>query len=124
MACGTLLSAGEGAQLSGRVLCARCAPAFAAYLARCADAERAEPALSESAPSYPPRPRFYVKTTYHVWTICRRHDDNLDGNRRPNSDLDAHIESIGARGRGDRAARALARERCDALNAREQGAQA
>lgn len=64
----------------------------------------------------PVRERFYVRTTYHVWTIMRRHDSNLDADVRPDSALDTIVEHIGARGRGDRAARTLARETCDKLN--------
>lgn len=65
------------------------------------------------------RERYYVLTRYHVWTIMRRHDANMDASVRPDSAMDVAVDHIGARGRGDRAARALARERCDALNAGE-----
>lgn len=62
------------------------------------------------------RDRYYVKTRYHVWTIMRRHDANLDPAAKPNSNLDEPVEHIGARGRGDAAARTLARETTDRLN--------
>lgn len=63
------------------------------------------------------RPRYYVRTSYHVWAVMRRHDDNMDANVRPDSYLDEVMEHIGARGRGDAEAKRIARETVDRLNA-------
>lgn len=62
------------------------------------------------------RPRYYMRTSYHVWTILRRADCNMDESVRPDSEADSLVEHIGARGRGDAAARQLARETVDRLN--------
>jgi len=66
------------------------------------------------------RDRFYWRTIgYHVWGIFERHDDNMPISVRPESDLDKLIESKGARGCGDQAAKEYCRHRTFALNQRE-----
>lgn len=52
------------------------------------------------------KPRYYIRTRYHVWSIIDRTDRTV-------------VEHIGARGRGDEAARELARETCARLNAED-----
>lgn len=49
-------------------------------------------------------PRYFIKTSYHVWTIIDRETYNP-------------VYSIGARGIGDAEARRQARAECDRLNA-------
>jgi hypothetical protein len=53
---------------------------------------------------------------YHVWGIFERHDNNMDDRVRPDSELDKLIESVGARGRGDAAARQYCRDTVQRLN--------
>ena len=62
------------------------------------------------------RPRFYVKTGYHYWTIMRRHDRNMDAESYPVSCEDAPVATVSARGIGDAAARVKVRAACDAMN--------
>jgi hypothetical protein len=63
------------------------------------------------------RNRYYWRTIgYHVWGIFERHPDNLDETVRPESAIDRMIESVGARGRGDAAAREYCREAVAKLN--------
>lgn len=63
------------------------------------------------------RDRFYWRTIgYHVWGIFERHPDNQPDEVRPDSELDTLIESVGARGRGDAAAREYCRESVQTLN--------
>lgn len=50
-------------------------------------------------------PRYYVKTSYHVWSIIDRESQNP-------------IQHFGARGRGDKAARYEARKYCNEMNER------
>jgi hypothetical protein len=65
------------------------------------------------------RNRYYIRTRYHLWTVMRRCDANLDPAVIPDSYKDDVIQHFGARGRGDAAARATAQELCDQLNERE-----
>lgn len=71
------------------------------------------------------RDRFYWRTIgYHVWGIFRRDDANMPISVRPDSALDRLVESVGARGQGDQAAKDHARHRTFTLNQREGHAQA
>jgi hypothetical protein len=65
------------------------------------------------------RDRYYIRTRWHVWAIMRRCDANRDPAVIPDSYKDDVVQHIGARGRGDAAARKTARELCDRLNERE-----
>jgi hypothetical protein len=53
--------------------------------------------------SFDLQPRYFVKTSYHVWTVM---------DRRTYSS----VQSIGARGIGDNEARKRARDLCNELN--------
>lgn len=55
-----------------------------------------------------PRPRYYVRANYHVWTVI---DRGVDGWKHKS------VFSIGARGVGDVVARAKAHAECERLNA-------
>ena len=64
------------------------------------------------------RQRYYSKTIgYHVWGVFKRHDDNMDESAIPCSDLDTLLQTVGARGIGDAAARDLVRSRVETFNA-------
>lgn len=64
------------------------------------------------------RDRYYWRTIgYHVWAILRRADENMPEDVRPDSDRDSFVETVGARGRGDQAAKDYCRAEVARLNA-------